>query len=46
MRRNPTVVVASHSSEVVANMALAARLTSKKAATPRLLRLVIHAAQR
>ena len=46
MRRNPIVVVVNHSSEVIANIVLAAMLTSKNAVTARLLRLVIHAAQR
>jgi hypothetical protein len=46
MRRNATVVVTNHSRETPAKAVLAARLTSKKAATPRLLRLVVHAAQR
>jgi hypothetical protein len=46
MCKNPTVVVANQSSETPAKAVLAARLTSKKPATPRLLRLVIHAAQR
>jgi hypothetical protein len=46
MRWNAAVVVVNQSRDSPVKAALAGRLTSKKAATPRLLRLVIHAAQR